>query len=147
MPHLTRWRVGYALVLLALTAFLPFRFDPDPLLIPRIGRGVVAAAFRRPPVLRDVVLNAALFVPWGVLWALGPDAAAGRAGRWWRAVASAAVFAMGVEFLQLFNVHRVQSIVDVAVDAAGAGLGAAAALWGSGRHRRPAPPLPGPGAG
>ena len=74
---------------------------------------------------RDTLLNIALFIPFGYLFARGrrmPGALAG-------AMAAAALLSAGAEATQLFSTERNPSGTDVSMAVAGAAAGSLLRLW------------------
>ena len=82
--------------------------------------------FVSPPVrLRDMVLNALLYLPFGY-W---QTKTTGSQARWWRIGVNALAFSLGTEFTQVFSDERFPSATDVACNVAGA-------VWGNMWARR-----------
>jgi VanZ family protein len=82
--------------------------------------------FISPPVkLVDVVVNIALYLPFGYAFAR----ASGARFRVWRAVALAGVLAVTLEWSQLYSHSRFPSLQDVLCDIFGTWVGAWLATW------------------
>jgi VanZ family protein len=79
---------------------------------------------------RDVAINVALYVPFGICGMLALRRAGARGVA--RVIGIAMLFSVGVEALQLYTVDRIASLTDVVSAAVGTATGASlVALWRS----------------
>jgi len=121
---IARWLAAATLALILYGSLFPFRFVATDVHLLDMVRNLEFARASR----GDVVANLLLYMPFGLFVMLARPAS----WRRWQGFAFAcllgSLISLGVELLQGFSNERVQSLTDLALNAAGAALGALLAV-------------------